>query len=157
VEILVVCSGNICRSPYAEGYLRLRLARAGRPDVSIRSAGTLGIVGSPPSPETLTLAAEAGFDLAGHRSAALAYDRVDEADVILVMEEAHRRAIAGRYPEDAGKVRLLSAFHPGARGMPRVPDIFDPIGMPMAEYRRCFQLLRDSLDGFLRDRLGLGG
>ena len=91
------------------------------------------------------------------RSKALHYDRVDEADIILVMEAAHRREIASRYPEDAGKVRLLSEFHPAAKGLPQPPDIFDPIGLPLSEYRRCFQLVRDGLDGFLRQQLRIDG
>lgn len=157
MEILVVCSGNICRSPYAEGYLRHRLESSAVRDVTIRSAGTLGIVGSPPSPETRALALEAGFDVAPLRSKGLHYDRVDEADVILVMEEAHRREIAARYPEDVGKVRLLSEFHPAAKGLAPFPDIFDPIGLPLSEYRRCFQLLREALDGFLQESLPLRG
>jgi protein-tyrosine-phosphatase len=155
VDVLVVCSGNICRSPYAAGYLRHHLAAqpVGGGAVGIRSAGTLGIVGSPPSPETLALAREAGFDLSGHRSRALEFDLVDEADAILVMEHVHREEIEARYPEDAGKIHLLSEFHPEAAGLVRPPDIFDPIGLPLTEYRRCFQLVRESLERFVRERL----
>jgi len=155
VDVLVVCSGNICRSPYAEGYLRHHLAaRPGRgAAVGVRSAGTLGIVGSPPSPETVALAREAGFDLSAHRSRALEFDLVDEADAILVMEHAHREEIEARYPEDADKVHLLSEFHPEATGLARPPDIFDPIGLPLSEYRRCFRLVSESLERFVRERL----
>jgi len=155
VDVLLVCSGNICRSPYAEGYLRHHLAArsigAGR--VGVRSAGTLGIVGSPPSPETQALARETGFDLSAHRSRALQFDLVDEADEILVMEYAHREEIEARYPEDSGKVHLLSEFHPEAVGFAHPPDIFDPIGLPLAEYRRCFRLVRESLERFVHERL----
>jgi len=159
MDVLLICSGNICRSPYAEGFLRHHLAtrRGGAAEVRIRSAGTLGIVGAPPSPETIALAREAGFDLSAHRSRALQFDLVDEADEILVMENAHRNAIAARYPEDGAKVHLLSEFHPEGAGLAHPPDIFDPIGLPLAEYRRCFRLVADSLLGFARRRLPSAG
>ena len=155
MDVLLVCSGNICRSPYAEGYLRHHLAArpSGAREVAVRSAGTLGIVGSPPSPETVTLARESGFDVSEHRSRALQFDLVDEADEILVMEYAHREEIESRYPEDSGKVHLLSEFHPEATGLARPPDIFDPIGLPLSEYRRCFRLVRESLERFVQERL----
>jgi protein-tyrosine phosphatase len=145
--ILFVCSGNICRSPYAEGYLRHRLGdRAG---FRVVSAGTLGIHGGPASPETVRLAEESGFDLRGHRSRGVTYEAVDEADRILVMEDAHRRALLVRYPEDGHKVRLLSEYHPSVGQPAAAPDIFDPIGRPLDDFRQCFRLIRDSVEGLL--------
>jgi len=148
-DILVICSGNICRSPYAHGYLRMRLTQMGQQQVQVQSAGTLGIVGSPASSETVALAEEAGFDLGEHRSSAVTFDAVDEAGVILVMEEAHRRELTRLFPEGADHVRLLSEFHPSVNDPARAPDIFDPIGLPVEDYRRCFALVRDCIDAFL--------
>jgi protein-tyrosine phosphatase len=148
-DILVICSGNICRSPYAAGYLRQRLQGAGSGDVEVRSGGTLGIVGSPASPESVKLAAEEGFDISAHRSSAISLDAVDEAGIILVMEEGHRRALRERFPDCTGKVHLLSEYHSSVQDPARAPDIFDPIGLPLEEYRRCFSLVRDCLEGFL--------
>ena len=157
LEILIVCSGNICRSPYAAGYLEQRLALLGEDAARLHSAGTLGIVGSPPSPETLDLAREAGFDLGSHRSKGVSFERVDEADLILVMEKGHRLALAAMFPEDLDKVHLLSEFHPSVKGTARPPDIFDPIGLSPEDYRRCFALIRDSVDGFLASRVAHRG
>lgn len=144
--VLFVCSGNICRSPFAEGYLRHRLGDG--VDIRAASGGTLGIEGSPASPETLRIAREMGFDLSRHRSRGLTLDRVDEADWVLVMEEQHRRTLSARYPEDAHKVSLLSAYHPSVRDAETIPDIFDPIGRPFADFRQCFGLIQASIDGF---------
>ena len=152
-DILVICSGNICRSPFAEGYLRRRLAQQGRQDVQVQSAGTLGIVGSPASSDSIALAEEAGFDLSEHRSRAVTFDAVDEAGLILVMEEAHRRELTRLFPEKAGRVHLLSEFHPSVSDPARAPDISDPIGLPIEDYRRCFALVRDCIDAFV-DRSG---
>jgi len=149
MEILVVCSGNICRSPYAAGYLRFRLQSLGENGHGVDSAGTLGIMGSPPSPETLQVAQESGFELKEHRSKGVTFEGVDEADVILVMEDLHRSELAQRYPEDQDKIHLLSEFHPAIKEPSRAPDIFDPIGLPLEEYRRCFSLVRDAVDGYL--------
>ena len=148
-DILIVCSGNICRSPYAEGYLRHRLGRLAGVEIGASSAGTLGIVGSPPSPETLLLARDEGYDLASHRSQGITFDNIDEAEIILVMEAQHRRKVVDLYPESREKVHLLSEFHPSVTDFSQAPDIFDPIGLDMDEYRRCFSLVRDALDGFL--------
>ena len=148
-DILVICSGNICRSPFAEGYLRLRLAQRGRQHVQVQSAGTLGIVGSPASSDSIALAQEVGFDLSEHRSRAVTFDAVDEAGIILVMEKAHRRELTRLFPEEAERVHLLSEFHPAVSDPARAPDIFDPIGLPVEDYRRCFALVRDCIDTFV--------
>jgi protein-tyrosine phosphatase len=148
-DILVVCSGNICRSPFAEGYLRMRLTESKRDNVQVRSAGTLGIVGSPASDHTQELAKEAGFSLDAHRSSGVTFDLVDEAGVILVMEEAHRQELTRLFPEGADRVHLLSEYHPSVTEPSRAPDIFDPIGMSAEDYGRCFALVRVCIDGFL--------
>ena len=148
-DLLVICSGNICRSPFAQGYLRWRLAQLGQQHVGVQSAGTLGIVGSPASSETIALAQEAGFDLSEHRSRAVTFDAMDEAGIILVMEEAHRRELARLFPEEAERVHLLSEFHVSVNDPAQAPDIFDPIGLPVEDYRRCFDLVRDCIDTFL--------
>ena len=148
-DILVICSGNICRSPFAEGYLRLRLAQRDRKHVQVQSAGTLGIVGSRASSDSIALAQEAGFDLSEHRSRAVTFDAVDEAGIILEMEEAHRRELIRLFPEEAARVHLLSEFHPSVSDPARAPDIFDPIGLPVEDYRRCFALVRVCIDAFV--------
>ena len=153
--ILFLCSGNICRSPYAEGYLRHRLGGDG--GARVGSAGTLGIQGSPASTETSRLARESGFDLSGHRSRGMTFDAVDEADQILVMEDAHRRELMDRFPEGAHKVRLLSEYHPSVSDRSSAPDIFDPIGRPFEDFRQCFRLIRDSIDGLIEAGLGADG
>ncbi len=148
-DILVICSGNICRSPFAEGYLRFLLGQRHRQHVQVQSAGTLGIVGSRASSDSMALAREAGFDLSEHRSRAVTFDAVDEAGIILVMEQAHRRELARLFPDAAERVHLLSEFHPSVSDPARSPDIFDPIGLSVEDYRRCFALVRDCIDAFV--------
>ncbi|OXI58152.1 protein tyrosine phosphatase [Burkholderia sp. AU27893] len=111
-RILVVCTGNVCRSPAAQALLSREL-----PGCTIESAGiaaTGGMAIDPVMNEWLTAR---GFDLAAHRAR-----RVDDAicrwaDLILVMESAHRERIARTYPMTRGRVYRLAE-----RYMADVPD-----------------------------------
>jgi len=151
-SVLFVCSGNICRSPFADGYLQHVLADSNLTRVG--SAGTLGIEASPASPETVRLAKDAGFDLTRHRSRGITLDLLDDADWVLVMESAHRRTLQARYPEALHKVHLLSEYHPSVQDAAAAPDIFDPIGRPFEDFRQCFGLIQAAVDGFAGRELG---
>jgi protein-tyrosine phosphatase len=97
--ILVVCHGNICRSPFAAALLAGYLAPAG---VRVGSAGFLGL-NRPCPPEAVTAAAGRGVDLAAHRSRLLTPDAARRADLIVVMDPAQGRAVRerfGRLPRD---------------------------------------------------------
>ena len=90
-RILVVCIGNICRSPMAEGLLRLRLA--GRTGVTVGSAGIAARVGEPADPMAQGLMRERGIDIAGHRARQLTPELAGAHDLVLVMEQEHERAL----------------------------------------------------------------
>ncbi len=94
--ILIVCTGNICRSPMAEGFLRHELALRlveGAPEVT--SAGTWGFDAEPAVAEAVDAAAERGVDISGHRSRALQEDQIERADLVIGMTQEHRdKAIA---------------------------------------------------------------
>jgi protein-tyrosine phosphatase len=92
-SILVVCTGNVCRSPIAEGSLRASLVgRFGGSAPSISSAGIEGLEGSPPMPEAIEAAAERGIDIASHRARRLSPADVAGADLVLGMSSEHRTA-----------------------------------------------------------------
>jgi protein-tyrosine phosphatase len=138
MEVLFVCSGNIVRSPFAEGLLRRILAQIGVRTVIIGSAGTLGIEGAPADPVAVRLARERGFDLGPHRSRGLQGRDVDRADLIVCMEEHHASSVieldAGAEP----RTRLLSDFE-GVRDEGAGDGIDDPVGRAIENYRQCFQ------------------
>lgn len=130
--ILFVCTGNLCRSPMATGFLRERLRRDGRPDdVQVRSAGTWTMDGYPATDHALQVMAERGLDISGHRSHLLTERDVEGADLILVMTQNHREAIEAEFSQARGKTYLLSEM------VGKSYDILDPYMAPLAAYRRC--------------------
>ncbi|HSJ50311.1 MAG TPA: low molecular weight phosphatase family protein [Actinomycetota bacterium] len=125
--ILVVCTGNVCRSPIAEGYLRSALmARFGAEAPVVESAGTAGWQGSPADPGSVAAAAAHGVDISTHRARRLLLDHLETASLVLAMAAEHRDAVAASAPRVAGRtftlkelVRLLEALpEPRAGGDP---------------------------------------
>jgi len=120
--ILVVCTGNICRSPMAEGFLRdALLRRFGERTPVVSSAGTIGWTGSPASPESVIAAAERGSDIECHQARELRPPMIEGADLILCMAGEHREAVVADVPEAAARtfslkelVRLLEALPPAS-------------------------------------------
>jgi protein-tyrosine phosphatase len=128
--VLVVCTGNSCRSPMAAGILE-RLLTAER--AFVESAGTAAPVGSPATGNAVLAAAEHGADLGAHRARQLDAALIRRADLVLVMENAHRRRVASLVAEAAPRTRLLGEYVPGAAPG---AEIADPVGRPLEEYRR---------------------
>ncbi|HAL91859.1 MAG TPA: low molecular weight protein arginine phosphatase [Verrucomicrobia bacterium] len=140
-KVLVVCTGNSCRSPMAAGWLNQKLAGKGW---GAESAGVAAWGGSPASPEAVEAMREVGIDISGHRSRALTKPLVDEASVILAMTEEHRREIERRFPEAQGKTYLLNSF-----GLGKARDVADPIGYPEDVYRHTRDEMIQALGDFL--------
>lgn len=107
-SILVVCTGNVCRSPMAEGFLRSTLeGRFGDDAPLVASAGTAGWEGSPPMEESIQAAAEHGADISGHVARRLLEEHIGAADVVLAMAAEHREAVARAVPEAMTKTFTL--------------------------------------------------
>jgi len=147
MRILLVCSGNTCRSPMAEALLRRALAESGPEGIAVASAGTGALTGSPASEGAYLVALEAGLDLSGHRARLLSRDLVDGADLILAMSAGHLRRVEAL--GGAGKATLLADFA-GEAG-----DIPDPFGGDVAEYRETLRHLDRLVEG-VRGRLAAG-
>lgn len=107
-SILVVCIGNICRSPLGERILAMEL-----PGIRVASAGLAAVVGAGADPEASAAAASIGADLSDHVARQLSEEVGRDYDLILVMEPAHRAEIARRFPQLSGKTMLLSHWSGG--------------------------------------------
>lgn len=125
MKILFVCTGNSFRSPVAEALLKKIMK-----DVDVRSAGTAPASGIAPNAKNL-LKGEKALRYVKERPEALNEKMVDEADLIVVMKERHRREMMRRYPH--------------ARERIRVWDVDDPIFLPPGHDRRIMEMIKSKV------------
>lgn len=135
-DVLFVCYGNICRSPFAAGVARTTLS----PTVTIRSAGTSGDTARRSPSIARRVAREFGVDLDGHRSRPLTADDVAAAEAIFVFDERNHRDVRRRFPQARGKVHLLGALSDDG---PLIVD--DPIDGGEQEFRRVYAEIAHAL------------
>jgi protein-tyrosine phosphatase len=143
-RILLVCTGNLCRSPMAAGIARKILAdRLGcSPEelqdrgIDVASAGTGAIYGYPASEKAIRAMAQRGIDIGEHRSQPLTVDSLLGADYIWVMARGHMDSVTNLAPEASPRVAMVD---PSGR------DVADPIGGDEEAYRRCAEHLEAAL------------
>lgn len=124
MKILFVCTGNICRSPTAEGVFRHMVEEAGlEKAIATDSAGTHGYhIGDPPDHRSSAAAAARGFDLSALRARKVTPGDFRAFDLILAMDRGHLAHLTAMRPTDAtAELKLFLAFHPSS-GAKDVPD-----------------------------------
>ncbi len=148
IRVLMVCLGNICRSPTAQGVLERQVRQAGlQPCITIDSAGTGDYhIGKPPDARAQQHAARRGIDLSGQRARQIARQDFRDFDLVLVMDAANERDVRALCPPDqAHKLRRLTDFctrHDAAE----VPDPY--YGGP-AGFEAALDLIEDACAGLL--------
>ncbi len=177
-DILVVCTGNVCRSPMAEALLRHHLSAAGLA-LSVHSAGTLGWNSAGPTDHTLTALTERGVELDGHISRRMNAQLIAPAQLIITMTNDHMDAVRNHHEPAAARtfvlgqlVRLAEKHGPRDdrslgewvaaldefRAVPRrrarpQEEIRDPLGEPLEAYQELAAQLEDLTIRLVR-RLG---
>ncbi|WP_137849374.1 protein tyrosine phosphatase [Enterobacter sp. 2VL] len=137
-SILVVCTGNICRSPIGERLLRQQL-----PGKQISSAGVWGMEGSPADEGAQYVALRHGISLDDHRSRKLTPGLMQKADLILVMEPEHLHFISAIAPEIRGKSLLFGQWlesqsipDPYRKSYAAFEYVFEQLGKASREWAR---------------------
>lgn len=135
MNIVFVCTGNICRSPMAEGLFKKLLGERGREDITCSSAGLAAPEGSPASINAKIAAQELGVDISEHRSRLLTRAIARDADMIVCMTQEHYDVLNRIIPEE--KLYILSG------------GIDDPYGCDLEVYRACAEKIKNSLPALL--------
>ncbi|MCL4674625.1 MAG: low molecular weight phosphotyrosine protein phosphatase [Pararhodobacter sp.] len=139
-SVLVVCVGNICRSPLGEHMLRAELDQAGV-SVRVSSAGLQALVGHPADSETASVAARNGVSLDRHQARQFTQDLGRDHDLILVMEPSHKAEIVHSAPALSGKTFLFDQWS-GGKG------IADPYRRSREFHEAVFAMIRDGARGW---------
>lgn len=129
-HVLFICTGNVCRSPMAEGLLR----HTAGDRVKVASAGLGAGHGQPPSAHAIEVLRKEGIDIADIRSQPVSAHLLQQADYIFTMTRDHLDMLLLLFPEMASKTRLLR-FEEAAKG--GRADVTDPIGGTRATYESC--------------------
>ncbi len=162
-RILFVCTGNTCRSAMAEALFRKMLQDElgeAAAAIEVLSAGTWTFDGSAASPNAITVMAEAGIDLSGHRSRQITTDLLQSVDLILTMTEEQKEDVLQLAPTVGERLFTLIEFATAVNGLedsaendavssqnwPASRNINDPYGLSVADYRDCAAEIRGYLE-----------
>lgn len=131
MNLLFVCTGNMCRSPMAEGMFKNLLAEKGESGVICSSAGLMTVDGRQASENAISVAGEYGADISSHRSRMLTRSITRSADFIVCMTREHYETLNRMLPDE--KLFILGG------------GIEDPYGRDLDFYRECGKKINDAL------------
>ena len=131
-RILVVCDGNICRSPTVAAMLHEL-----KPGKTVSSAGLVGLVGNEMEPTARAVAEENGLECGPHTARKLDSELCRDSDLILVMESRQKERLSRAFPEASGKPFLLSHWNGGH-------DIPDPYKRGRDAFERIYPMMQEA-------------
>lgn len=139
-NILVVCIGNVCRSPMAACIFRDRLRSK---DISVSSAGLGALVNQPMDPFAVEILEKHGFPDTTHAARQLTRRLLNEADIVLVMEKKMVEGVLHICPDARGKVFLMGKWQANR-------DIPDPYRQPRAFFEHTYVLLDEAVNAWIK-------
>lgn len=145
-DLLFFCRGNICRSPFAEAYAKLKLSSHGVTRLKIGSAG-LHPLGSRRAPEAARLVSlEFGADLSQHRSRTAMPEMINNAGAVLCMDFSDYRELKKAFPEANGKLFFLKLFDIRGKNF----QIADPYNKPADKFRFCYRNIAVNIEEMIK-------
>lgn len=139
-KIIVICTGNICRSPIGEALLRERLKGHGQ---SVVSAGIGALSGYPADPLACEIMREKGIDISTHRAQQATLPLLSSMDLILAMDGTHMDWIAGKYPQLRGRIHKMLKWQQNA-------DVADPYRLPRSAFEKAYADIEQGVDDWLK-------
>lgn len=140
-KVLIVCTGNSCRSPMAEGWLKDELERRGLSDeIEVSSCGVGTRDGMPATPEAVFVMKNREVDISNHRSHQCTREDILGADVILAMSQQHALFITSMMPASRDKIKVL--------------NVMDPIGMSLPVYEDVMNVIEKKMNSLWFDIVG---
>lgn len=137
-KVLFVCTGNTCRSPMAQALLTKLWAEENRDEkIMVMSAGLFTSDDMPASAEAIQVMQEQGIDISEHKSKQLNEEIIKQANLILTMTDAHRRAVIDKFPNYESLVYTLTEY------MNYTGDIVDPYGRGVSAYYETAAQLKE--------------
>ena len=140
MNILLVCTGNTCRSSMAEGIFKQLLKDSDIENIYVSSAGISAFEGDNANEKAIYTLNKKGIELVNHRARQLTKNIINESELILTMTISHKRMIINVAPEHSNKVYTLKEFayiinNEDENG--KNLDIADPYGLDYNEYEKC--------------------
>ena len=130
-SVLIVCTGNICRSPMAEGLLRARL-KALHLKVKVASAGVAAMKGWPADPLAIAVMQEHEIDISGHVAQQVTAPLLSASDLILTLDQSHSDWMNRQFPQFRGRVHKILKWHDNR-------DVEDPYGHPKTAFKHAYK------------------
>lgn len=144
MKILIVCTGNTCRSPMAEGIFKY-LIKEKNLDVEIGSAGTSAYDGDHVTNHAENALKKMGIDISDHRSKIVHLNLIERVDLVLTMTKSHKETIIRNFPEAKEKVFLLNEYAYG-----ELRDVVDPFGGTLIDYEKARDEIYKAVEEIVR-------
>ncbi|MBL6978774.1 MAG: hypothetical protein ISR61_07485 [Desulfobacteraceae bacterium] len=147
MNILFVCSANVCRSFLAENLLKQELEKENIKDISVASAGLNTFDLNEPDRKMVAHLSKIGIPPGEHRPKQISKQDVDWANIILVMETDHAKKIMDLWPEAKTKLQVFGRF---VSAGPSIDDVIDPFGKSSYHYRLAQSQITLAINNFVQ-------